>query len=124
MRAIDVSLRKVRLDVAADRRSGGCSSTCFILCTARSRDTALRFPIIARIGLLGIDADIRSNGAGVAAVIFSPVCDVGDLREEEDAFALRFGGRVHDPDRVWVLLEFDFEEAVICWKGIRGGGGV
>jgi hypothetical protein len=46
-------------------------------------------------------------------VVLLPIVDLRELVEQKDALALRLADRLHDPDRVGVVLELFDEEAVV-----------
>lgn len=58
----------------------------------------------------------RSRGG---AAVPGPLLDLGQLVDEEDAFALRLSTRLHDPRAGWVLAKLLHKEVVVGRKHER-----
>lgn len=81
----------------------------------RTRTGALWCKAITNLGLglLAVCyADVFGNSRGGAAVS-GPLLDLGQLVDEEDAFALSLPAGLHDPGAGWVLAELLHKEIII-----------
>ena len=49
-------------------------------------------------------------------IVSSPLCDLLESVEEENALALRLSNGFHDPHRIITLLKFFHEDVVVDWQ--------